>query len=353
MFSRLNGLREIRKMAASVIWMKAVDGKFFLKENGPRGFDAREAGSVQGILNGFIVALQQLKKPLSVEKFQLIHKACVQGIRTQNPVSPGTFRDNPVGFEILPEWASVDGLKDLIRQGFFVVPAEAIPGTTKFKIDPSNTLRVEQVEAFKLKMDQKQIKLFYLPPSPTEVADRLAKIVTKFNAAFNFLKKSTEELNPDILLTIIAELIQGLTRTHAFRDGNNRASVNALLNALLANNGFSTGIFYDPNVFEFHTIPELVAIIKEAIKYNKIIVEDPDALLFDFKNSMMTSDLEKYKTMGLYFIREIDRLILEEPGQAFLIKHYTKPANCPSLIFMPTKSKVLVSDIPLNVTPMP
>lgn len=54
----LPGLKKVNARPDSAIWMLAVDGTFFSKENGRRGFDKREQGSVQGsvqgILNDFI-----------------------------------------------------------------------------------------------------------------------------------------------------------------------------------------------------------------------------------------------------------------------------------------------------------
>ncbi len=340
----LLGLQKIKETPDSAIWMLAVDGKFFSKENGPCGFDTREPGSVQGILNGFITALQQLntKSELSFEMLQHIHTSCVQGIKTQNPANPGVVRTTQVAFEIMPGWSSLEGLKNLIEKGFVVCPAYSIAGTSKANVDVENPLNLANFERYYKLASEKKIKLFYFPPNAEKLDSNLTSSITRYNSLIAQLKESKKDFNPDILLIAIAELIQNLTRTHAFRDGNNRSFVNCLLNALLVHNGFRPGIFYDPNVFEFHTITELLKIIKEAMAANERIAAGPDTSLFDFNLSQMTVDHEHYITMGRDFLLEIDRLILEAPRPAegaFLIKHYTKPAGDSSLMFKPQKGK--------------
>jgi hypothetical protein len=343
----LLGLQKIKEIPDSAIWMLAVDGKFFSKDKGPCVFDKREPGSVQGILNGFITALQQLntKSELTVEMLQHIHKSCVQGIKTQNPANPGVVRTTPVAFEIMPGWASLEGLKNLIEKGYVVCRANVIESTSKAQLDRSNPLKLDNFEHYYKLASEKKIKLFYLPPNSEKLESDLTSSITRYNSLITWLKESKKDFNPDIPLIAIAELIQNLTRTHAFRDGNNRTYVNCLLNALLVNNGFTAAIFYDPNLFEFHTITELLEIIKAAMEANERIAANPDTTLFDFNLSEMTVEHERYITMGRDFLLEIDRMILEAPRPAegaYLIKHYTKPTGDSSLMFK--QSKEIESD---------
>lgn len=342
----LTGLKKIKTMPNSAIWMLAVDGKFFSKENGPCGFDKREPGSVQGILNGFLAALKELQKgdELSIKTLQHIHNICLSGIRTQNSANPGVFRANPVGFEIMPGWASLDGLKNLIDQGYTVIQGVPIPGSTKCVLDTGAPLTRGNIEEH----FRKKTKLFYIPPAAEEILDKLSASISKFNSVIAKLKVSKKDFNPDILLTIIAELIQNLTRTHAFRDGNNRSFVNNLLNALLVQNGFYPCIFYDPNVFEFHTLSQLVTILKEATAASEKIATEPGTTLFDFNHAASAAKLEIYTTMGSNFHLEIDRIILAIPEPApasaeptVLTKLYTHPAASTPLMFKPSEESVL------------
>lgn len=93
------------------IWMFAVDGKFHASEQGPAGFEAREAGSVAGILSGLAYSLQHADEELSVDEILMTHHKCMNGVQSRNPAQPGEFRTTIVASEMHPNWLTQEGLQ--------------------------------------------------------------------------------------------------------------------------------------------------------------------------------------------------------------------------------------------------
>lgn len=309
---RLLGLSELSKMHSSVIWMLAVDGKFYLKDQGPEVFDQREPGCVEAILNGLAVALEYVKEPLTIEAIQNIHRACLQDIVSQNSKNTpaGEFRTNPVCFEMLPHWGSTAGLVALTtRTDVSLYLAKKIGQKLSVKLgDPRFRLRPETAPAFLEAARQNRAYLVYLPVDASIIHTTVEQAIKEYNATIR-----TEGISTTEKLTILSKLIQKLTSAHPFRDGNNRAFVNALLNALLVTHGFNACIFEDPNIFEFHTISELADAIQKAMTNNQRVTENYEHEIFEFVNSSMDhATLEKYTQMGTRFLEKIDRLIASE-----------------------------------------
>lgn len=137
----LTGLKLLAKFPIENIWMLAVDGKFYEKENGPVGFDTREVNSVQGIVNGLKTALEGLGKELTVDHICGIHKSCMTGIASRNPCVPGELRQNTVSMEVMPGWMSLAGFQDLIKN----LPPMSALVPVRFLTDGKNLIPVERV----------------------------------------------------------------------------------------------------------------------------------------------------------------------------------------------------------------
>ena len=275
----LEGIKYLATILQEQAWMLAVDGKLYSQEKGPQGFEARELGSIQGILAGLLMSLQTLGKELTLADIKKIHEACMKGIKSQNPCQPGEFRTNPVAFEVLATWFSESGLQHLLRNmhetAHLIPVSEALHNNVPVLISQlSNKKNLKLVvrleKAIKPGIDQnslnkiiqevqkENIKLIYRPPAAEFISKELGVITDNYNEK---IKGATD---PQQIVLIIAETIQAYTRLHPFRDGNNRTFVNILLNRLLIENGLKPAIFFEPNVFEFKTPQELTEVINNA-----------------------------------------------------------------------------------------
>ncbi len=309
---RLLGLSELRKMHPAVIWMLAVDGKFYKKDQGPEIFDQREPGCIEAILNGLAVALECVKEPLTIEAIQNIHRACLQDIVSQNSrdTPPGEFRTNPIGFEMLSHWGSAEGLRELTtRTDVSLYLAQKMGQKLLIHVDdPKFRLKPSTAASFLEAARENRVFLYYIPVDARIIHTTVEQAIEEYNTTIR-----AESISKTEKLTILSKLVQKLTSAHPFRDGNNRVFVNALLNALLITHGFNACIFEDPNIFEFHSIRELTDAIQKAMENNQRITENCDDEIFGFLNSSMDHSIfEKYALMGARFLTKVDRLIASE-----------------------------------------
>ncbi len=343
----LTGLKLLAKFPIENIWMLAVDGKFYAEENGPVGFDAREKNSVQGIINGLKTALEDLGKELTVDHICAIHKSCMTGIVSRNPCIPGELRQNSVSMEVMPGWMSLAGFQDLVKNlpptsqlmpvrfltkdGNNLIPLEKVPiqDRNKYKtaaiereaFTPQNTNEKILNECY-AHYSERKISLLYQPPI-TVTKLRLAMIVKVYN--FQIIQANTT----DEKLKAIVSLIQQYLRQHPHRDGNNRTLVNDLLNQLLIENGLSPTLLLEPNVFEFHTSDELVAIIKKGQMLFMSIINKPQEPVFNFDNSKIKNiDNGKYVEMGKNFLEELNGLISKLGKAYYQAKEYSLASEC-------------------------
>ncbi|KTD19915.1 Fic family protein [Legionella londiniensis] len=324
--NELIGLESLARLQQDKLWMLAVDGKLYSKEQGPQGFEAREPGSIAGVLSGLLAALESLNKPISVEDIQKIHKACMTGVKSTNICEPGSFRKNDVGFEIIPNWATENGLKHLLstrHTSAKIIPVYFVSlnnrimpvspelcGQKNLKLlfNPQDAVTSDDPLKLNALMEnffkKETVRLMYQPPNDSYLNQQIKSIVDSYNEN----RKKTGSQNEQLLR--IAETIQQLTRLHPFRDGNNRTFVNCLLNRMLIENSLTPALFFEPNVFEFRTPQELAEVIREAQGQFLNIQAYPKKPVFGYDNQK-TAGLEKgkYVAIGEQFLHKLNILV--------------------------------------------
>lgn len=317
----LEGIKYLATILQEQAWMLAVDGKLYSQEKGPEGFEAREPGSIQGILTGLLMSLQTLGKQLTPTEIKKIHEACMKNIKSQNPCQPGEFRINPVAFEVLATWVSESGLQHLLRNmdetARLILVSEVMQNNVPVRISALSSkknlkLAVRPENAIKPNIDQKSlseiaqelqkenITLVYQPPAAENINKELVAIID------NYYEKIKCTADSEQIVLIIAETIQAYTRLHPFRDGNNRTFVNILLNRLLIENGLKPAIFSEPNVFEFQTPQELTEVINKAQQQFEAIVKNSRQTVFGYDNSKTHV---KFVKLGDFFLNELNKLV--------------------------------------------
>ena len=88
---------------------------------------------------------------------------------------------------------------------------------------------------------------------------------------FNDIK---QDAPPVDYLKKLALAVQQSVRVHPFEDGNNRTLINCLLVAYLLIKGLPPAIFKEPNIFEFHTVSELMQITREEMRIGEFAVKN-------------------------------------------------------------------------------
>lgn len=355
----INGLKYLCDIPREAMWMLAVDGRFYSTEQGPNGYEDRENNSIKQILDGLCYAINESQKPLSVDFIKSLHRVCMDKLKSQNPANPGILRTSQVVIGLQPEWVSLAELNNFLSKeqrpqahlyyttlvsykGSFV---ELSSLNAQQKENAINAALFKMKEATKLSngrfspgrlpigtkldetllcdMNTKEALIAYAPPAlPSEAL--LESILNEYNV------NSMRCQNPISTLTVITKTVKALTCLHPFRDGNNRVFVNCLLNRLLMENEFPPVIFYDPNIFEFHTIEDLVQIIQARCSATMAFTSNPNQAIFDF-NPVQSDFLnkEKFILLGHNFLLSIKQSIasianiyykkreFESAGQAF------------------------------------
>jgi hypothetical protein len=322
----IENLRKLAQFPIENVWMLAVDGKLYQKEDGPLGFEYREKGSVQAILNGLLESLKNLGEELSVAEIQKIHKTCMTGVPSQNPSNPGQFRTNTVGFDVCAGWCTPRGLghllhhktptAELVPTELAYVDGQYLPlasvkdkANLKLAVNIDNALIAKncsesQLQKLHEKLVQGDVKLMYQAPTVSDFDKRLAVIVNIYNSQIKHANGDDDKI------LLIAELIQRCTRLHPFRDGNNRTFVNCLANRLLIENGLCPVLLSEPNVFEFHTPGELVDILKNAQQQFMSRIEAPETPIFNYDNSKIgLIENGKFVSMGREFKKSLSHIV--------------------------------------------
>ncbi|HHT0591965.1 TPA: hypothetical protein ACTXXA_000518 [Legionella anisa] len=282
----LPGLHFLKAYPPEEIWRLFVDGRFWSKENGWRGYESREKGSLNAALESLCsIALQVNTEgegfELSVALIKDIHKKCGRKVDALQDKNPGEIRVNePVSFGIPANRASVKGIEEFLRL-FFLLEGEAEFGPGKlgplgyptFDKNHFKDLNPEQIPELAKKIYKDMCEGGH--SNTTHFYFAVQKNVDGFLDAItrSYNKEIKAAHTIDEKLQVIAKHIRYYEVLHPFRDANGRTFVNNLLNILLMQQGLPPATFYEPNVFDLYSADELVVVIKEAIFNTVEIIE--------------------------------------------------------------------------------
>lgn len=302
-----HGLKKLVDFPPGLIWIMVVDGKFY-QDGAWQAYESRQPGSISAVLNGFLTALEKIvvNSELTEADFREIHGVALHNVEnTQLVHKPGEYRHTDAQFLVEPDWASVDGIQNFLEfnrtkeqeqthlhrprlETFtvstnvdsFLPSLEEIKNANLYFKTRSEILsivsEVNQLEKIQNKEISKKYKtlLFYVA-YPSEKLAHVAKgSLSHLTTAIKQGSDSSSFFEVSLLI------VQMLTRLHAFTDGNNRVVVNAILNALLVFSGRAVAIYRDPNVFELHTIDELIEIVEQAIARTDDLLTEHSTLPF-------------------------------------------------------------------------
>src|SRR5215213_863188 len=138
----MSSLHLLKAFDSSQIFRFFVDGRFQRKYRGWLGYEEREPGSIQAMLDGYGFMLDNFNLNQGLRAVYLIdlHRACMNGVRTQNPKSaPGDLRYLVSGMPFFAKTTTLENLREVLamRQG---------DGTVVFNTKPFNR-RAEELDA--------------------------------------------------------------------------------------------------------------------------------------------------------------------------------------------------------------
>jgi hypothetical protein len=300
----LQGLQKFSDFPAENYWMLAVDGNFYKSENGAVGIEERTNGYVNAVLNTLAFAVANTEEELSVEFIKKLHHTVMQ---TDKPsATAGKIRTFQVEVWARGSHATPEGLAALMEKEN-PIPAKLAPAKCEMQggrlkvipvLNSKNQLdgidaahfSKEKFKAIQEAAGDASSAFCYIPPIPGLDED-LESLMQK--SIERFKKNLPKKKNQDDQIAVIAQFIQQLNRIHPFEDGNNRVFVSCLLNSLLIKIGCVPTVLFEPNIFEFHTVPQLVKKIKEGMEITKKIISDPAAPVFEFANKDLPEELKK------------------------------------------------------------
>jgi ankyrin repeat protein len=275
--SSLPGLYFLKDYPQEQLWRLVVDGRFWAKQNGYKGYESREKGSVNASLDTLIYFALQANQTkdfeVSVELIKNIHKRCGKDVEELEDKSPGELRETePVSFGIPASRASSDGINELLDIEFLQKRAIFGPGVAGVFAPNITTNHLETPSSKDIELEDIGEKIyaqmkkdgfndsshFYIAPRE-DVETILGKITDSYNEKI----KLAETLDDKV--EVIVSHIKYYEILHPFKDANGRTFVNTLMNTLLMQQGLPPATLYEPNVFDLYSSKELVTVVKEAM----------------------------------------------------------------------------------------
>ena len=276
-----------------------VDGRFQRKYAGWRGYEDNEAGSVQGMLNGFAFMIENLDRAASLDVPYLLelHRRCMDGVSTKNAKSsPGQTRFREAGFHFYAKNSTLSSLAEIfeLRRG------DGTPIFHESGFDRS-TDELDYVEAFKglAARDKLRFRPWYPVLSKSDKAiieaqdgsPRFLALKAEIQAGFqarmqgclNVYAQAMAVARRDIdRVQAIARLARDLEVLHPFPDGNGRAFPVALASQLLIYHQLPPPIFRDPNIDAELSTAEFTAEMLTAMGSTVALLQTPDAALYNY-----------------------------------------------------------------------
>lgn len=303
-----------------------VDGRFqkASKYNGWVGYDAREPGSVQAMLNGFSYMLDKLHAPQGVTAYYLcnLHRVCMFNVRTGNlKGSPGEIRYEKSGLPFFKKTTTYENIVEFINDrrnddGPMFFDAE-------LSSKPARHLDADKV----FDLLQKKGKLTYRAwmPSPSDIDSRALEGKSSLHAFYQsryavqmqivdkmetlvaqYHRQIVGAVSSDEKLAAIAWLVRELEILHPFSDGNCRVFACILLNQLLICHDMYPSMLLNPNHDFECSYSQWIEEIKKGMSYTEQLLENPDATVYDYSRTEITEEQRRqFLDMGAEFTRKI------------------------------------------------
>ncbi len=257
------------------------------------GFEAREPGYLQGVVNGFCMLLKSLleNEVLTLDFIQKLHFAATDNVEAllQDTV-PGEFRTKAARWLLFKDMDTRDGMQETIE---YLADLEKTEGQCAFSIDVIPKDKEAGLDFFLC--DQ------FAGQDPDGLTDLLwekaldpryecffAPSACDTKEAMAFLQHRCEQLLKDYLIAIakaetkkekLTAIFTFLKRTvlhHPFTDGVGRTYSMLLLQYLLLQQNLSPALLFDSNIIPGLSVKELVKAYLQAEKDMVNILKYPE-----------------------------------------------------------------------------
>lgn len=305
-----------------------VDGRFHnaSKYNGWIGYEAREPGSVQAMLNGFSYMLDNLHAPQGLTACYLrnLHRVCMFNVQTGNPKSsPGEIRYENSGLPFFKKTTTYENIVEFIKHRrnddspmFFDhelagKPARLLNPDKVFELLQEKgklTYRAwmpEQSEGAKRALEGKtSLHAYYQAKHAIQMqlVDKMEALVSQYHRQINLAQTREEKL------FAIAWLVRELEILHPFPDGNCRVFACVLLNQLLVCHEFHPAILVNPNLDFECSYSQWIEEIKLGMEHTRLLIGDPGARVFEYSIGEMP---EEQRQQFLVMAKDVTRKIAE------------------------------------------
>ncbi len=303
-----------------------VDGRFqkASKYNGWVGYDAREPGSVQAMLNGFSYMLDNLHSPQGITAYYLcnLHRICMFNVRTGNPKgSPGEIRYEKSGLPFFKKTTSYENIVEFINDRrnddspmFFDAelsskPARLLDADKVFDLlQKKGKLTYRAWMPLHSEVDSRALQgksslhAFYQAryAIQMQIVDKMEALVTQYHRQIGEASSSDEKL------AAIAWLVRELEILHPFSDGNCRVFACILLNQLLLSHDMCPSILHNPNHDFERSYRQWVEEIKKGMDCTELLLKNPNAKVFDYSSEEMADEQRlQFLDMAKEFSRKI------------------------------------------------
>ena len=316
----------LKKFDPAQLFRFFVDGRFqkSSKYNGWIGYDAREPGSVQAMLNGFSYMLDNLHAPQGVTALYLcnLHRVCMFNVRTGNlKGSPGEIRYEKSGLPFFKKTTSYENIVEFVNDR----RSDDSPMFFDAELSDKPARLLDAAKVFDLL--QKKGKLTYRAWMPSQSAiDTRAlqgksslhayyqaryavqmQVVEKMEALVaQYHRQIGEAESFDEKLGAIAWLVRELEILHPFSDGNCRVFACVLLNQLLLCQDMYPSLLLNPNHDFERSYSQWIDEIKKGMSCAQQLLENPDATVYEYSRTEMSDDQrQRFLDMGKEFTRKI------------------------------------------------
>jgi hypothetical protein len=339
-----NILEQLKKYPISDLYRFFIDGKMHSFENGWGEYALREKGCLTGLFDAFtyIISTNMEDPNISVDLLNNIHKRITQTIvfEEKNMIEPGKLRSEYTCFLLLPDkkksgFCNQEGLNELINfvkeyknENCGIIHLENHWYDCESTEDYNNWIKKmenskdESTNVSYETLDNKQ--LYFRPPQPKNLQSLLIQLCQNYN---NSIKKAK---NQEEKLEIIIKTIKKHELIHSRYDGNGRTSL-ILLQRLLIQNGFLPTLMENPNHIDGHDLNSLIEEIKQGMKYTQALIDDPNAIIFNYKTKKLTRedffgkhDIDYWRSNNISLKNIIEEYYKEEKKLGNFIKFGTQ-----------------------------
>ena len=312
----MTGLDYFKKFDHKQFFRFFVDGRFQKKCEGWTGYEKKEKGSVQAMLDGFAYMIDNfdLSSGLTSHYLVQLHKICMTNVETENKKStPGELRYLTGGMPLFSKTTTLENIEELLQ-------IRKYDNTIVFNSKPFNK-KAEDLNAKEIYLKLQEVKRLNYKPWHPELDRRMSNFLKRegtleeFYEAKHYVQKlfakevdlivnhfnqSIKNAHTDAeKISAIGKLVRDLELLHPLPDGNCRTFACVLLNHLLMYHGFYPAIQENPNLDGEVSYLQFEQEIVKGMENTQILLKDKNATLFNYSISESSEeDNQKFLLMA-------------------------------------------------------